>query len=93
MSLEGAYDTTILDLDQCLMENKTRHRSPIIHLPELFMYGYEYKDVLECANNFKSCSLDKSDDPVVNTVNYYSHKYEGKIAPESLNEMLMLYSI
>ena len=88
MSLEGAYDTTILDLDQCLMENKTRHRSPIIHLPELFMYGYEYKDVLECANNFKSCSLDKSDDPVVNTVNYYSHKYEGKIAPESLNEIL-----
>lgn len=88
MNLEGAYDSTTLDLDQCLMENKTRHRSPIIHLPEIFMYGYEFKDVLECANNFKSCSLDRSDDPVVNTVKYYSQKYDGKIDAESLDTIL-----
>lgn len=92
MNLEGAYDSTTLDLDQCLMENKNRHRSPIIHLPEIFMYGYEFKDVLECANNFKSCSLDRSDDPVVNTVNYYSHKYEEKVKPEELESVLdMIY--
>lgn len=88
MNLENNYDATIVDLDQCLMENKIRHRSPIIHLPELFMYKYSYQDVVECANNFKSCVFDKADDPVVNTVNYYSHKYENIIPSASLNEIL-----
>ena len=88
MAMQNTYDTSVMDLDQCLLENKNRHRSPIIHLPEIFMYGYEYKDVLECANNFKSCALDKSDDPVVNTVNYYSQKYANKIKPDALNTIL-----
>ena len=85
MELGYIDDTATMDLDQCLMENKERHRSPIIHLPELFMYEYSYSDVLECANNFKSCIMDKADDPVVNTVNYYTNKYKDKIAPEALN--------
>lgn len=85
MGISYIDDTTALDLDQCLMENKERHRSPIIHLPEIFMYEYSYSDVLECANNFKSCSMDKTDDPVVNTVNYYNAKYKNKINPNALN--------
>lgn len=85
MAFDYVNDSATMDLDQCLLENHALHRSPIIHLPEIFMYQYSCEDVMECANNFKSCSMDNNTDPVVNTVNYYSKKYDGKIAPEALN--------
>ena len=49
------------------------------------MYQYSCEDVMECANNFKSCSMDNNTDPVVNTINYYSKKYDGKIHQDALN--------
>lgn len=92
MAFNYVDDSATMDLDQCLIENHTRHRSPIIHLPEIFMYQYTCEDVMECANNFKSCSMDNSDDPVVNTVNYYSKKYGDKISPDALNAICeMIY--
>jgi hypothetical protein len=90
MAFDYVNDSATMDLDQCLMENHARHRSPIIHLPEIFMYQYSCEDVMECANNFKSCSMDNSTDPVVNTVNYYTKKYENKIAPDALNAICEL---
>jgi hypothetical protein len=85
MSFSYVDDTATMDLDHCLMENKERHRSPIIHLPEIFMYQYSYSDVLECANNFRSNSFDKSDDPVNSTISYYYNKFNNKINPNALN--------
>lgn len=85
MGFNYVDDSATMDLDQCLIDNHTRHRSPIIHLPEIFMYQYSCEDVMECANNFKSCSMDNNTDPVVNTANYYIRKYEGKVAQEAIN--------
>lgn len=98
MGFDYVDDTATMDLDQCLMENHIRHRSPIIHLPELFMYDYSYEDVLECAGNFKSSIMDNNDDPVANTINYYTKKYADKIKPaalEAITDIIQqnLYSI
>ena len=84
MGFNYVDDSATMDLDQCLIDNHTRHRSPIIHLPEIFMYQYSCADVMECANNFKSCSMDNNTDPVVNTANYYARKFDGKIAHEAI---------
>ena len=87
MAFNYIDDSATMDLDQCLIENKERHRSPIIHLPEIFMYGYSYSDVLECANNFRSNSIDKNEDPVTNTVKYYYNKFGNKLNADVLNEI------
>lgn len=76
------------DLDSVLSMNRDNHRSPIIYLPEILIYDYGMEDVLECANNFRECQLPKDDNPVNNTLEFYTDKFGKTIPQPVLNKIL-----
>lgn len=86
-SLDNNY-FEISQLDWCLSENKITHRSPIIHLPEVFIYNYSAQDVAQCGANFKQCEISNDEDPVNNTIQYYCEKFGNKIPQPAMNKLL-----
>ncbi len=75
-------------LEDIFLENKNSHRSPIINLPEILMFKYDKDDLIKCGENFRECQVAKDDDPVNNTVKYYTDKFQNIFSQPALNKML-----
>lgn len=81
--------TDIIDqLEDIFIENKNSHRSPIINLPEILMFKYDKDDLIKCGENFRECQVAKDDDPVNNTVKFYTDKYQHVFSQPALNKIL-----
>lgn len=81
-------NNTTPQLDKLFMTNKFSHRCPIINVPEIIIYKYTLEDLIECGKNFRECAMPKDDDPINNTVRYYTDKCERKYSQAVLNRLL-----
>ena len=75
-------------LEELFIGNKNSHRSPIINLPEILMFKYDEDDLVKCGENFRECQFAKDDDPVNNTVRYYTDKFQDAFSQPALNKIL-----
>ena len=75
-------------LEELFTENKNSHRSPIINLPEILMFKYDEDDLVKCGENFRECQFAKDDDPVNNTVRYYTDRFQDAFSQPALNKIL-----
>lgn len=75
-------------LEELFTGNKNSHRSPIINLPEILMFKYDEDDLVKCGENFRECQFAKDDDPVNNTVRYYTDRFQDTFSQPALNKIL-----
>ena len=81
-------DELIDQLEELFLLNKNKHRSPIINLPEILMFKYDEDDLIKCGENFRECQFAKDDDPVNNTVRYYTDRFQNTFSQPALNKIL-----
>ena len=81
-------DELIDQLEELFISNKNNHRSPIINLPEILMFKYDEDDLFKCGENFRECQFAKDNDPVNNTVRYYTDRFQNTFSQPALNKIL-----